>query len=238
MTALRKVVKRTFVLLILCLLLTSLCSAAPAGEFAVGPPQGATTQASGVKHRQPNDETRVAPVKIFSNLGPLDDFYDATHGWFVSGINNLGNDIKQDIAMPFTPTRDATVTRVKAALQYYNFGGGQPNGALLAIYDDAAGLPGKALAHRLRGNFDDFGSGCCNLALWTLTTPLPVKAGTQYWVVGTTNSKSMDNISMWDWVFDDAPATIAFQQNDGGWILLDQSYGYSASAVAVRGTVP
>lgn len=229
--------KKISLSLILALTLVSLCSLAALAADSGARPQKATTQASRVKHIQPNNDDVVAPVKIFSNLGPSGDLYDGNNGYFVSSQDNAFNGQKQDIAIPFTPSQAATVTRVKAALQNYSFGG-QSSGALLAIYDDANGLPGKPLAHRLRGNFDDFGSGCCDLALWTLSTPLPVKAGTQYWVVGTTNLKTSNVVNTWDFLFDGSPATFAFQQDDGGWILLNASFGYTGSAVAVRGTRP
>jgi hypothetical protein len=229
-------VKKALLAVMLCLTLVCLYSlSAAAADARNQRPQHAHTQASKIIHPAPGGDAVVAPVKIYSNLGPSGDLYDSSNGYFVSGSTNPFNGQKQDIAVPFTPRNDATVTRVKAALQYYNIGG---NGAMLAIYDDAGGLPGQPLAHRLRGNFDPFGSGCCNLALWTLSTPLKVKAGTQYWVVGTTNNKTMDAISTWDFVWDDAPGTFAFQQDDGGWILLNASFGYAPSAVAVRGTRP
>lgn len=235
MTAIQQATKSTLTLsLSLLMLCTYPVLAADHG------PKAATTQASSVIHHQLNNDAEVAPVKIYGNLGPTDDLYDARFGYWVSGPDNVGPfpGLSQDIAMPFTPVQDSTVTRVKVALQYYNFGGGQTNGALLAIYDDANGLPGSALAKRRRGNFDDYGSGCCDLALWTLTSPLPVKAGVQYWVVGTTDKKTRDSVNTWDFVFDDAPGTFAFQQANGGWVLLNASLGYSLPAVAVRGTAP
>lgn len=227
--------KTTLLGLTLCLTLISLCSmAALAADHGRGPQFAITKPLQQIHHNGGSDAV-VAPMKIYSNLGPSDDIYDATVGYFVSGINNPFNGQKQDIAIPFTPSANATVTRVKAALQYYNIGS---NGAMLAIYDDASGLPGTALAKRLRGNFSDFGTGCCDLALWTLKSPLSVTKGTQYWVVGTTNGKTQDAINTWDWVFNDAPGAFAFQQDDGGWLYLSAAYGYPPSAVAVRGTMP
>lgn len=232
MTTLPRVARAILLGLTLYLSLTLCSTAVLAAEHG---PKGATTQASNVRHYQPNDDAGIAPVKIYGNLGPADNLYDAANGWWVAGPDNAYNSSSQHIAVPFTPVQDATVTRVKIALQYYGFG---VNSALVAIYDDASGLPGKVLAKRRRGNFDDYGSGCCNLALWTLTTPLPLKAGTQYWVVGTTNKKTRDSMDIWDWVFNDKPGTFAFEIDKSGWILLNASFGYPLSAVAVRGTVP
>jgi hypothetical protein len=220
--------RRTLLSFMLCLLVCSIAALA-----ADRGPRGATTQASSVIHRQADNDDVVAPVKIYSNLGPADDLYDGLDGYFVG--NNPGEGVKQDIAIPFIPAQDSTVTRVKLALQYYGIG---TNGALVAIYDDDDGLPGRILAKKQRGNFEDFGDGCCDLVLWTLGTPLPVKAGTQYWIVGTSNKKSKDSVNTWDWTFDEAPARLAYQWDDAGWILLNASFGYTGSAVAVRGTIP
>jgi hypothetical protein len=215
---------------VLCLTVLSLCSL----SFAAGPAAAKTNAAT--KHTV-NHDSDTALKKIYTNYGPGNS-YDANNGYFVSGINNGFNAQKQDIAIPFTPKKASHATKVTAALQYYNFGGGQTNAAVLAIYKDASGLPGKNLASKLVKNFDDFGTGCCNVATWKLATPLALKKGVQYWVVGTTNKKSADAISTWDFLFDDHPITFAFQQNDGGWILLNASFGYTGSSTAVLGTIP
>src|SRR5262249_2368922 len=138
---------------------------------------------------------------------------------------------KQDIALAFTPKKNATVTQVKMALQYYGSG---VNGARAAIYNDKAGVPGKALAHKDLKNFGDFGSGCCKLATWKLAKPLKVKKGKQYWVVGTTDKTNSDTINTWDWVWDDHADNFAFQQDDGGWII----YNGTLPAGSVYGTIP
>jgi len=238
MTAVPQAVKSTLLPFLLLTLMWLACLAALGEDAGARHPVSASAKASGVKHPQPNNDAIVAPMKIFSNLGQGSDLYDASNGYFVMGRDNGNFSYSQDIAIPFVPATNATVTRVKAALQYYDFGGGQPNSAVLAIYTDRNGLPGKRLAKKLIGKFDDFGSGCCELALWTLSTPLPLTAGTQYWVVGTTGSQFTDTVSVWNWTFEDQPANFAFQQDDGGWLYLSERYGYAASAVAVRGTVP
>ena len=220
--------KRTLLALVLCLTILSLCSVV----FAAGP-SVAKTQASQSKHV--SNDAATGLKKIFSNFGPAGDLYDATTGYFVSGTDNGFNSQEQRIAIPFTPAKNATITKVQLALQYYGFG---VNGAVAAIYKDSAGLPGKTLASKLLKGFDDFGTGCCDVANWKLATPLVVKKGVQYWVVANTNAKTHDSINTFDFVFDDAPGTFAFEQEGSGWILLNASLGYAPSAARVLGTIP
>ena len=221
--------------ILLVTLLLTVCSVTvfAADSRTPGPQMASTTSWSTV-------HTMVKPPwvglkKIYSNLGTRTDRYDGSNGYFVSGPDNSLNGQMQDIAIPFTPAKDSTVVEVIMALQYYGYGS---NGALAAIYDDASGLPGKALAKRDLKNFENFGDGCCKLAFWRLKTGLKVKKGTQYWVVGTTDKKSHDSVNTWDFVWNDAPGTFAFQQDGGGWILLQESDGYAPSATAVYGTIP
>jgi hypothetical protein len=222
-----KSVKKT----LLVTLLLMLCSATvfAADSRTAHSPQSAHTIVSSVVRPMVNPWRGLK--MIYSNLGSKTDRYDSGNGWFVSGINNSFNAQKQDIALPFTPQQNSTVIEVLMALQYYGSGF---NGATAAIYDDAGGLPGKALAKKDLKNFDNFGDGCCKLAIWHLKTGLQVEKGKQYWVVGTTDSKNADTINTWDWVFDDHADNFAFQQDDAGWII----YNGSLPAGAVYGTIP
>ena len=216
------------------LTLLALCSATALA--ASHGPQNAHTQASKVIHRSADSDAGLK--KIFTNLGPSTDAFDSSNGYFVMGDTNAAYGYSQDIAIPFTPKKNSTITKVKAALQYYDFGGGQTNAAILGIAKDASGLPGKIVAKKTLKNFQDFGSGCCKLATWNLKTPLAVKKKKQYWVVGTAQAKLPDVINTWDFVYNDAPGAFAFQQEEGGWILLTESDGYPPSATAVYGTIP
>jgi hypothetical protein len=224
-------VSKTLVGLLLCLLLLAVCSA-PALAQARHPQAAATSQSFNIV---PLMDPDAGFKKIFSNLGTASDAYDASNGYFVSGQNNSLNGQKQDIAIPFKPAVDSTVIGVKLALQYYGYGF---NGAAVAIFDDLGGLPGTPLAKAEVKNFLDFGIGCCQLVDWRLRTGLVVKAGIQYWVVGTTNKTSNDSVNTWDFVWNDQAGKFAFQQDNGGWLLLTRADGYAPAAVAVVGTQP
>lgn len=227
--------KRTLLGLLLCLTVLSLFTVS---ALAAGPrPAGA--KSARVASHPVNPDADTALKKIFSNLGTdPTDLYDSTNGWLVMGDTNPGFGYYQHIAIPFVPKNDSTITKVKVALQYYNIGAGQSNAATVAIYNTLGGLPNKAIAKKTVTNMEDFGTGCCNLKVATLATPLHVKGGKKYWVVGTTNAQQQDVLNVWDWTFNDAPATFAFEQTGLAWTLIDKSYGYAASATGVFGTIP
>lgn len=172
--------------------------------------------------------------KIAGNFGPSGDLYDSSAGYFVSGINNAITAQKQDIAIAFTPKADSTIVQAKLPLQYYGSG---YNGATVAIYSDASGLPGTALSGATRDpkNFQNFGSGCCTLVVAWFKNGVHVKGGTQYWLVGTTDKKSMDSINTWDFIYNDSVGSFAFQQDDGGWLIDNSS---PLVAFGIYGTTP
>ncbi len=45
-------------------------------------------------------------------------------------------------------------------------------------------------------------------------------AGTQYWVVATTDSKSNDSAYVWDYNWNGTISPIAVQDNNNGWGLI------------------
>jgi hypothetical protein len=191
-------------------------------------PQVVMTNASSAIHAMPNPPAGLK--KIFSNLGPKGNEY-ASGGPVVQGPDNGLNHQENDVAVAFTPKKNSTVTEVLMALQWW----GGFNGALAAIYDDAAGSPGKELAGKDLKNFVTFGDGCCKLAKWKLTKGLKVKKGKQYWVVATTDTKSMDSLIVWCSTLNNAAGIFAEQQDDSGWMVFDES---GAPATAVFGTIP
>lgn len=219
--------KKTLLGSLLCLTLLTLCTLGFAADKATRPAVAATAVPHSSRPYVDPDALKV----LYSNLGtdPA-DLYDATNGYFVSGIANTLNAQMQDIAIPFKAKANATVIGMKLALQYYGYGA---NGARVGLYSDAAGLPGSALSAQDVRVTSNFGDGCCALTAVKLKVPVPVTQGTTYWVVGTTDTKTKDAVNTWDFVYNDAAGTFAFQQDGGGWILLTAANGYPPSAVAV-----
>jgi hypothetical protein len=170
--------------------------------------------------------------KIFSNLGPADKAY-STGGFEILGpLSSAGG--SQFISLPFTPTANAHVYQVRAAIQYLS--AGTPNEVNISLYGDNAGVPGTLLAGPVTvENLSS--SGCCQLAIATFRSGLAVVAGTQYWIVADTPASGTG--SDFEGVWDDVPPTTKFvaeDSNGGGW------YSFAANlndpAAAVYGTVP
>ena len=161
----------------------------------------------------------VAPglVTIYSNLGPKGNYYNPNGGWIAAGPQDPYTNQQQDVAIPFTPQRNAVVTAIAVPFQYYGYG---KNAATIELAADASGVPGAILSGRDGANLPSFGSGCCQLAVWNLKTGVAVTAGTQYWVVATTYSKSNDSAYVWDYNWNGIISTIAVQDNNNGWGLI------------------
>ena len=220
--------KKSLLRMLLCFAVLTLTCGTLLAADASRAPMGAVTVRSTVIH--PMVDSDAAYKKIYSNLGTKTDAYDDANGWLVMGPTNTLYGYSQDIAMPFTPKKNATVFQIKIALQYYGYGA---NAATVALYKDAAGLPGKVAAHKDIKNLPTFGT-CCTLASAKFAKGVKVKKGKQYWVVGTTGSKSTDSVNVWDYLWNDATGDFAFQQQSGGWV----AYNAQLCAFAVYGTIP
>jgi hypothetical protein len=88
------------------------------------------------------------------------------------------------VAIPFTPTANATVTRIEASVG--TFGG--TSEFELSIREDNAGIPGKPIKSFHITAPPTYGS-CCTLDVGNDKAGIPVTAGTQYWIAATTTAK-------------------------------------------------
>lgn len=89
------------------------------------------------------------------------------------------------VAVAFTPTADATVTRVEVPIGTYSL---SDTDFLVNLDEDSNGVPGKTLKKWNASTTFSYGA-CCVLQVVNDATGIPVKAGTQYWIAVTTNSK-------------------------------------------------
>jgi hypothetical protein len=178
----------------------------------------------------PAQEPPAGLKKIYSNLGPKTNLYDAAIDWSVSGPNSPAG--THFFALPFTPKSNSTVEQVGAALQYNGKGANQVN---VSIYSDNGGLPGTLLAGPITVTNLPATGTCCALAVADFS-PLSVTAGTKYWVVADTplSGTGSDFRGAWAWI----PKPIYLQgENDGdGWYSYDTSPGEAAAEVL--GTIP
>jgi hypothetical protein len=171
--------------------------------------------------------------KLFSNLGPKLHAYDDVNGLLVEGPANPTTHQYQWVANPFTPNANATVKEIEIALTYQGSGSDK---AVVALYSDVGGLPGKALASWNVSNLPVVGH-CCKLVKVTSNQGVRVRKGIQYWVVGRTNKASTAAYDGWEFVSNFKIGPIAFISADSGNVWTLYSDG-TENAFAVFGTVP
>jgi hypothetical protein len=90
------------------------------------------------------------------------------------------------VAIPFTPTANATVTRIEASVG--TFGG--TSEFELSLREDNAGVPGKPLKSFHITAPPTYGA-CCTLDVGKDKAGIPVTGGTQYWIAATTTAKDV-----------------------------------------------
>jgi hypothetical protein len=164
---------------------------------------------------------------IFSNLGPnaSDEYNDAT-GYYVLGPDNSVGLSEQWIALPFTPKANAHIVGLQVAI-------GLESGTSLVdvgLYSDSSGTVGTVLASGHSTNIPAFGS-CCQL-VGVPITPTAVTAGTQYWVVASSDDTNAPDFTG---VFEASnQSNIAGDVGEAGWF----TFSGNVPAVAVKGTIP
>jgi hypothetical protein len=139
-------------------------------------------------------------------------------------------------AEPFTPTADATVTKIEVSAGRQ---GGGTAGFELGLYSDANGVPGTKIKSFHVAQLPSYGQ-CCTLAVANDKAGIPITGGTQYWVVVSTTSKDTD---IYAWAFNSTdmrahPAASWCQgsstycgSNSGKWV----AYNYVQLGYAVLG---
>ena len=124
----------------------------------------------------------------------------------------------------FTPTADATVTRIETSAGRQSSG---TAGFELGLWSDVKGVPGKPIKSFHVSKLPTYGQ-CCSVSVVNDKAGIPVKGGTQYWVVVSTTPKDVD-IYAWAYNSSDMRAkSVAYWckgsstycgQNSGKWIL-------------------
>jgi probable HAF family extracellular repeat protein len=154
--------------------------------------------------------------EIYSNLGPAKDAFDYTTGYYISGPSSpLGE--QQWIGMPFTPTKNDVATEIDAAAFYFANDGNAGNDFNFGIWSDSSGVPGTELNGVDMTNLPTFtgtSGDCCNTQHATIPATA-LTAGTQYWVVLSTDGSGTNSLGVWDNVYNDAVGTQAYNQGSG-----------------------
>jgi hypothetical protein len=180
----------------------------------------------------PPQEAPQGLTTIYSSLGTdPKNLYNYIDTWLVSGPNSVEG-IADFIAMRFTPGSNSHISEVQAAVLYYGTGADQVN---LSIYEDSKGHPGKLLAGPVTVTNLPKAFSCCQLAVADFAS-VPVKGGTQYWVVANTPKTGQGSDFLGEWAGAVSPVlTLAANAAQTGWVAFN---GNGLPAGAVLGTVP
>lgn len=155
--------------------------------------------------------------------------YWCCEGWTISGEGSVLAFYAAD-AMPFTPSVDATVTKIGVGVGYVE----GDEEITVTLNADSSGLPGAVLGTFNVTSMPDFGS-CCTVEVGSVTG-VPVTAGTQYWVAVQPNSMTSTLFGAWnDNDTNETDQPFAYQNsNEGsGWFATEGILG----VFGVAGTV-
>jgi len=129
--------------------------------------------------------------------GNLSDFpygvFFALYNYYVTGSNNTIGVPEYWQGVPFTPSANVKAMEVDASVVWAQ----GTNEVVLSLYDDANGLPGKAIHTWHVKNLAIFGS-CCQLAIGKSKSGISLSAGKQYWLVAKTDSTNSNVFDGWD----------------------------------------
>jgi hypothetical protein len=178
------------------------------------------------------EEAPQGLTTIYSSLGTdPKNLYNYIDTWLVSGPNSVV--IFSDfIALPFTPKSNSHISEVRAAILYYGDGADQVN---LSIYADSKGHPGRLLAGPVTVTNLPKSFTCCQLAVADFAS-VPVKGGTQYWVVANTPKTGQGSDFLGEWAGAVSPMLMmAGDAEQTGWVAFN---GNGLPAGDVLGTVP
>jgi hypothetical protein len=144
-----------------------------------GPAKAHTTRHGAIT---PAQAPAAGMTTIFSNLFPLTGSTYNTSGFYVTGSDTSVNP-EQWVSIPFTPAADAHVEELELAVGIIS----GTNLLDVTLASDNEGVVGTALASKTANNVPEFGT-CCKLVTVRFKAPgIAVTAGTQYWIVATTD---------------------------------------------------
>ncbi len=190
-------------------------------SLAAQVPQIVITQESPII--KPANTPASGLTEIYSNLGSETDAFDGGISYQITGP---GNPLwgKGYLAMPFIPANDSTAKELLIALG--NLGGANDRGTI-SLFTDANGVPGKPLKAWTTAHFPKEGT-CCQLVVLQDANGVPLRGGSQYWIVAGTN-RGQDNAQyQWSFVWNDASGKVAFLNGNTN----DQWFPYTDNVAA------
>jgi hypothetical protein len=187
-------VKSPLARILICLAVLALIGVT---ALALGTKQNFITTNNGRMAIATKGPSAVTPRDINSNAGlktiagnlstyPFGTFF-CCFGNTIAKEGSNGFPFTAWVAIPFTPTADATVTRIEAAVG--TFGGSSQ--FELSLFEDNNGVPGGKALKSVRFTAPPTYGACCTLDVGNDKAGIPLTAGTQYWIAATTNSKDV-----------------------------------------------
>jgi hypothetical protein len=161
---------------------------------------------------------------IYSDFNPTNVTYQG--GWGIYGTSNdLFPGAFNSMAMAFTPVFEASLTSIDVAISWSS----GTNSVVLTLDSDNSGVPGGVIASWTLNNLPSFGF-CCTAETVMAASPIPLGAGTRYWVTaapGTSDTRAI-------WTNTNTLGLLADQQTLGGPFIPGNS---TLSAFDVNGIV-
>jgi hypothetical protein len=156
---------------------------------------------------------------IFSNLNthyPDGTYVCCGYAYPISGSSSASGKSFWGAAA-FTPSADATASEVALGLGLKS----GTNKVYVTLNADSHGHPGAVLATGVVASLPALES-CCALGHAKFKTPVPVTAGSQYWVVVLTNGSDADTYAGWYMNSTEQinPLPCAINVGNGGWNAL------------------
>jgi len=188
-------VKKTLISLMLCLTVVAIATSAMAAskdDIVLSKDMRTTIVTHPAPGRQPYTEDNTKLTTIFDNLG---GYYPDGVYWCCEGGTIWGPDetltnpsITYWDAVAFTPSTSLSVTKISVAVGFVNYGE-KYDDFILSLNNDSSNTPGTVIKQWKVTNLPTFGS-CCTVETKGDAAGIPVTAGTQYWVVVSTEKKS------------------------------------------------
>ena len=197
--------KKTIAISLSCLVLLAIASVA----LVASNQSKFEFSADGRTIRALNPPTQITPAPRFDPLAaaiagnfstyPNALYFSIWGNTIANGGANFPFQIWQ--AQAFTPAADANVSEIDVSLGRQSSG---TAGIELGLYDDANGVPGTKIKSFHVTQLPQYGQCCGVTTALVKGSGIPVKGGTQYWVVVSTTPKDVD---IYAWAFNSTDMT-------------------------------
>lgn len=173
--------KTSRILFCCALALTLVSFAAAADQFNIGGLQGASTDHGQIK----------LPASVYSNCGAGCKSYDTGDGYFVAGTGYDG----QVLAVSFTPTKSAKITKVISAGSCYDGTSDCGKNLEAVLQKDSSTGPGKVITTKVVAKVPIWPTSAP--LTFKFTKPVALKAKTKYWLCEQMKANTGSAVAAW-----------------------------------------